>query len=72
MTQEDLVNSLFVDRATVSKWETGNYIANLEILLQLRNLVKFYFLHKKYWIIIKSMIPLICKIDEWMIHYDTL
>jgi len=48
MTQEDLVNSLFVDRATVSKWETGNYIANLEILLQLRNLVKFYFLHKKY------------------------
>lgn len=40
MTQEDLANSLFVDRATVSKWETGNYIANPEILLKLSNIFK--------------------------------
>ena len=47
MTQEDLANSLFVDRATVSKWKTGNYIANPEMLLKLS---KVYFLHKNYCI----------------------
>lgn len=38
ITQEELAQKLFVDRATVSKWETGNYIPSPEILLKLSKL----------------------------------
>ena len=38
MTQEDLAEKLIVDRATVSKWERGEYIPNISILLELQKI----------------------------------
>lgn len=37
-TQEELADILFVDRATISKWERGIYIPSNEILLKLQEL----------------------------------
>ena len=38
MTQQELADKLIVDRATVSKWERGEYIPNITILLELQNI----------------------------------
>ncbi len=35
LTQEQLAEKIFMDRATISKWERGLYIANPKILLKL-------------------------------------
>lgn len=37
-TQEDLAKQLHISRQAISKWETGNTIPNLEILLKLSKL----------------------------------
>ena len=35
LTQEQLADKLFVTRRTVSRWETGNNMPDLEVLVEL-------------------------------------
>ena len=39
MTQEELANKLYVTNKTVSRWETGNYMPDLSIIVSLSNIL---------------------------------
>ena len=40
MTQKDLADKLFVSDKTVSKWERGNSMPNVTLLMELKGLIR--------------------------------
>lgn len=43
LTQDDLADNLFVSRQLVSKWENGNSVPSIDVLLELSNIFKVTF-----------------------------
>ena len=39
MTQQDLAEKLFLTGKTISRWENGNYMPDLSILIELANIL---------------------------------